>query len=109
MIPLVTVDQIKARLKFDHDADDDDLAQLALACSKLVLNYLKVSSDFYESSNSTESEPGTVPDEVQAATIYLVGVLLRDPSGSEMDKWKLGYLPMPVIAMLYPLRDPALA
>lgn len=115
MIELVTLDQIKARLRIDTDAEDGDLVGFMQSASRMVLSYLKLEDDAYLNSDGTmdvDSETSgyyEVPAEVQAATLYLAGVLYRDRDGGEVDKWAPGYLPAPVTAMLYPLRDPTLA
>ncbi len=120
MTMLVSLAQTKARLRFDTDAEDVDLTFMIEAASQMVMNYLKTDESFF--AGSEYDTDGTWPadtdgvligadsyPEVQTATIYLAGVLKRDPDGVEMDKWQMGYLPFPVMAMLYPLRDPALA
>lgn len=120
MTMLVGLAETKARLRFDHDAEDADLTLLIQAASQMVLNYLKMDeSEFAGSEYDTDGDYPTDTDgvligmdafpDVRAATIYLVGVLKRDPDGAEMDKWEHGYLPRPVMAMLYTLRDPAIA
>jgi hypothetical protein len=101
MPELVDLDQVKARLQYDHDADDDDLQALLEAASEMVLSYLKLDSDYYDGED--------VPGAVQTAVIMLVGILKRDPSMREANTWQPGYLPAPVTAILYPLRDPTLA
>lgn len=114
MIALVTLQQVKDRLKFDHDEQDADLQALIYAASGMVLNYLKTDESVFLNSEgaqefTSEGAIDTVLPEIQAATIYLVGILVRDTDGVEMEKWQHGYLPTPVTSMLYPLRHPALA
>ena len=117
---LVSVERAKAVLRFDHDAEDAVLEFTIQAASRMILNYLKYDeSAFAGSDYDTDGEYPTDTDgvligmdsfpDVQAATLFLVGVMRRDPDGAEMDKWEMGYLPKPVMAMLYTLRDPALA
>lgn len=102
MIELVTKDRVKAALRLDGNDDDAALDLLISAASGSVLNYLK-------SAGSGMIDPNTAPNEVQIATIYLIGVLLRNPDNDTERAFDQGYLPMPVTAILYPLRDPALA
>ena len=114
MIELVTLAQVKARLRFDHDTEDADLQGLIYGASAAVMNYLKLDHDAYLNSDGTmdlnsDGSYDEVPQEVQLATILLVGIMSRDRDGVEADKWQHGYLPMPVMSLLYPLRDPALA
>ena len=113
---LVTVEQAKERLRVTHDTEDADLTNMIEGASAAVLNYLGIDgSAFYVPTNSesevssSESDPQlVVPAEVQTATLILVGMLYRDRDGVEAKDWEHGYLPKPVTAFLYPLRDPAM-
>lgn len=111
MVMLVGLDQAKARLRFDHDAEDADLTLMIEGASAAVLNYLKGDQVFVDSFGEVESDSTgpIVPPEIQNATLMLVGILSRDRDGQESEKWQQGYLPFPVIALLYPLRTPALS
>lgn len=106
MVMLVDLDQTKERLRFDHDLEDDTLTLLIEGASGAVMNYLNLAHTFYDDSFGS---PADVPAEVQNAVLLLTGILSRDRSGVEMKDWEQGYLPRPVTALLYPLRDPALA
>lgn len=106
MTMLVDLDLAKLRLRIDQDVEDDSVTLAIEGASGAVLNYLKVDQDTYTDSNGDVVD---VPPEVQNATLCLAGILLRDPSGTEMKDWEMGYLPRPVMALLYPLRDPALS
>lgn len=115
MIELVTLQQTKARIRVVHDAEDADILGMIQAASRMVLSYLKLDEAAYLNSdgtmdlNSDTLGYDEVPEEVQAATIYLVGVLYRDRDGAEAEKWPVNYLPLPVVAMLYPLRVPTVS
>lgn len=114
MIELVTLDAVKNRLKVDGTADDSNLQGLIYGASRMVLNYLKLDESAYLNSDGTmdlnsDNAYDEVPEEVAVATILLVGILYRDPDGTEMEKWQHGYLPVPVMSILYPLRDPSVA
>lgn len=111
MVMLVSLDQAKQRLRFDHDEDDNDLTLMIEGASAAVLNYLKSDQVFVDSFGDVESDSAgpIVPHEIQNATLMLVGILSRDRDGEEMEKWQHGLLPFPVLALLYPLRDPALS
>lgn len=112
MIELVTLDQVKARLKVDGDLEDMNLQGLIYGASRMVLNYLNLDESAYlNSDNTMDLNTDTlgydeVPEEVQVATILLVGYLYRDPDGAESEGWDKGYLPTPVVSILYPLRTP---
>jgi hypothetical protein len=109
MVMLVEVEEVKSRIRFDHDEEDDDIELAIRSASAAVLNYLKVPHDHYtDSSESSGEVPADVPDEVTQAVITLVAIWKRDPAGVEMKDWEMGYLPRPVMAILYPLRDPAM-
>jgi hypothetical protein len=113
MVMLATLEQTKLRLRADHGVEDEDLELAIAGASAAVLNYLKLPHDTYSDSSGEVpvNSSGTigVPAEVVNAVLMLVGILSRDRDGQEMEKWQHGYLPMPVIALLYPLRDPSLA
>lgn len=114
MISLVTLEQVKDRLKIDGTADDSNLQGLIYGASRMVLNYLELDEEHYlNSDGEMEIDTDTrgyfeVPEEVQVATILLIGILYRDPDGTESEKWSRGFLPNPVVAILYPLRDPTI-
>lgn len=115
MIELVTLEQTRQALQMTHTGQDDLIVGLIRASSRMVLSYLKLDEDAYLNSDGTmEMDSATlgydeVPAEVQAATLYLVGVLFRDRDGAESEKWSPGYLPGPVLSMLYPLRTPTVS
>jgi gp6-like head-tail connector protein len=105
MVMLVEVEEVKGRIRFDHDEEDADIELAINSASAAVLNYLKVPHDNYDDSFGVVTD---VPFEVVQAVITLVSIWKRDPAGVEMKDWEMGYLPRPVMAILYPLRDPAL-
>lgn len=107
---LVTLEAAKANLQMDHDQDDADIESKILQASAAVLNYLDLGYDLYADStgeipNDANGEPD-VPFEVRAATLLLVNYLYKGVD----DKVQLdhGYLPRPVMNILYPLRTPAI-
>lgn len=108
MVMLVELEQVKARLRFDNDAEDEDIELAIEGASGAVINYLNGGETLYRDSFG-EVVLADVPAVVTTAVIHLVGIWKRDPSGVEMEKWQQGYLPAPITAILYPLRDPALA
>lgn len=121
---LVTVQQAKAHLRVDPDwdGDDEDIELKVHVASGLVLTYLKNHGVLYEYERDSDSEivldsdgePTIAEDidgkvlryEVKGAVLILTGILYRDRDGQEMVNWAQGYLPAPVTALLYPLRDP---
>src|SRR5688500_12893973 len=112
MIELVTIEQAKLMIREVRNHEDDLIVTLIRAASRMVLSYLKLEEDAYLNSDGTMDQDSAtlgyneVPEEVQAATLYLIGVLFRDRDGAESEKWTPGFLPAPVVSMLYPLRLP---
>jgi hypothetical protein len=125
MLQYVTLQQAKDHLRVDHDSEDNDITLKIVAASGAIKNYLKFSSPYepMRDSNDTplldsndipildEDSSGNpiVRWEVRAAVLMLLGIFYRDRDGQEMKDWAHGYLPAPITALLYPLRDPAIA
>lgn len=113
MTMLVSIDQAKAALRYDDD--DNDLAiQLAIeAASSACLTYLKTPDAYQDSSGiiptDSNGDPLDIPADVQRAVIFLAGSYLRDPAGIEGKDLDMNYLPRPVLALLYPYRNPTYA
>ena len=102
---LITLQEAKDHLRIDIDDEDVHLELLVNAASDAVLNYLKIDgSEYYDSSDMLDA-----PYAVQAATLLMTGYLYRLRDNNEGGEYQQGYLPMPVTALLYPLRDPAIA
>lgn len=102
----VTPQQCRDALKYDNEDNEDDMIFAIEAASEAIRNYLKSSADDYFDSEGILVED-EVPAVVRRATIYLVGVMLKNPDGSE--DYQPGNLPMAVTSLLTPLRDPAIA
>jgi len=121
MAMLVTLEQAKDHLQMDHDADDADITLKIHAASGAVVNYLKSSADpYFDSSGNVITDSSgdpEVPFEVKAATLILVAEMYKNREGLTEDPiggaaqitYGYGYLPRSVVALLYPLRDPACA
>lgn len=119
MLMLVTLDEVKAALHITHDDDDATLQLFIAAASQAVVNFLDTQAHVVLGYDSPAESPydsppatGTAPPEVKAATIILTGHLFRDPDGNSGNPdmaFQNGWLPRPVVALLYPLRDPAVA
>lgn len=109
---LVSLEKAKRHLRMDHDADDEMILDITYQASAVVLNYLKdTGNDQFMDSSGDMIAGVDVPWEVQAATLIMVGVLYRNPTGEGgtiNPAFSHGMLPDPVTALLYPLRDPAL-
>lgn len=120
----VTLARAKQHLNMDHDQDDNLIEVYVQAASGAVKNYLKSASPYEVERDSNDDiivdssgDPIYVVDSngdkevsypVQAATLLMVGFLYKDRDENPDDAFARGYLPKPVTALLYPLRDPAL-
>ena len=120
----VTLERGKQHLNMDHDLDDVLITAYIGAASSAVKNYLKSASAYEVERDSNDDpildssgDPTYVVDssgdkvvkyEVQAATLLQLGFLYKDRDENADGAYDRGYLPKPVTALLYPLRDPAL-
>jgi hypothetical protein len=121
----VTLERGKQHLNMDHDLDDVLITAYIGAASGAVKNYLKSASPYEVERDSNDDpildssgDPTYITDssgdkvvkyEVQAATLLQLGFLYKDRDENPDSAFDRGYLPKPVTALLYPLRDPALA
>lgn len=116
MTMIVTLQEASEHLRRDTTDDDADLTLKIHAASGAVLNYLKSGADAFKDTNGqffTDTNGDILcPFEVKAATLLLIGEFYKNREGEqsgEIDaQFGFGYLPRPVVALLYPLRDPAL-
>lgn len=117
---LVSLNKGKEHLRVDHDAEDSLIELYIKAASAAILNYLKDGKDsFLDSTNLDSSdevevdssgEPVGIPEDVQAATLIMLGYLYKNRDNNDgyavSGAFGAGTLPLPVTALLYPLRDP---
>lgn len=110
---LVSLTQTKQMLRVDTDDDDALLTMLISAASRSVARYLKGQAGTLLSVDSPPDSPpsdlSVINEDIAVATIILVGHFYRNPDNDVEAAFEQGYLPKPVTAILYPLRDPALA
>jgi len=120
----VTLERGKHHLNMDHDLDDVLITAYIGAASGAVKNYLKSASPYEVERDSNDDpildssgDPTYVVDssddkivkyEVQAAVLLMLGFLYKDRDENPDSAFDRGFLPKPVTALLYPLRDPAL-
>lgn len=115
VLPLITLARAKQHERIDTDAEDSYLDMLIRAASSAVLNYLKDQGVESFTDSAGELIPDSngdaldVPDVVQWATLLMFGHLYKIRDENTDDAFEMGYLPKPVMALLYPLRDPSLA
>ena len=116
---LVTLQQAKEHLRIDIGDGDADLTLKINGASGAVLNYLKGANRFVRALD-VDGEPVVDADgkpvytsevlfEVQAAVLLMLGYLNKNRDNDKDHEYESGYLPRPVTALLFPLRDPALA
>jgi hypothetical protein len=112
MAKLVTLEETRLRLNVVSTEDNDTTLEFLIEdASALVINYLgaRAESVLELDTSGVFVEGSAVPHAVRAATVMLVGYLFENRDGDEHGAFTAGYLPAPVVSMLYPLRDPALA
>ncbi|ARC37893.1 phage gp6-like head-tail connector protein [Paracoccus yeei] len=109
MAVLASLQEVRSALRIDSDDYDPTLALLIEAASGAVINYLKSSADQYLGPDGEVLPDVVIPPTIKAATIFLVGHMMRNPDNDTEKAFTHGFLPYPVMSMLYPLRDPALA
>lgn len=110
---LVTLQQASDHLRRDTDADDNDLILKIEGASEAVAAYLKTAgmASFTDSAGDlildSNGDAVGVPRQIQSATLLMVGHLYRDRDADSDKAYEMGYLPRPVTALLFSLRDPA--
>ena len=99
---LATLDQARAQISIAHTADDTLLTEMLEAASEAVLTYLRA-----------EEVPARAMFAARQATLILVAEWFKNREAEQQGQvdaqFGYGYLPQPVIALLYPHRDPAVA
>ena len=102
---IVTLQEARDQLQSTHSADDTHLTQLINAASEAVLTYLKLAEE--------SAIPVTANFAAKQATLILVAEFYRNREGEQSgevgQEFGYGYLPRPVVALLYPHRDPSIS
>lgn len=111
---LVTLQQAYDYLRADADQDQANVELMVEAASAAVVNYLGDGADSWLDSQGepildSNGEADDVPAAVKMAVLYLAAWFYRNRDADPEKAFHPGYLPAPVTAMLYPLRDPTLA
>lgn len=123
MTMLITLDEAKAHLRVDHNLDDDDIEDAIEDASAAVLAYigdnqylfLDTGGDALDLEDTSADQAGLRAQALcKRATKLLVGTFYRYRDGAaetvQVDsRFGYGYLPQPVTALLYSLRDPTVA
>jgi hypothetical protein len=104
---LVSLEEVRLHSRITHSVEDDDLVAKISDASAAVLTYLGSRADFLQSDG--EPDFSLMPRQVRQATLKLVESFFTDRGGGggANSEWTYNYLPPAVVALLYPLRDPA--
>lgn len=117
---LVSLQMAKDHLNVPDDDQDILIDMYCSAASGAVLNYLGGASPWdpvrdaegviqLDSNDEIVYDTDTLRHEVQASILFLVGYLFRNRDENPAGAFEHGFLPAPVTALLYPLRDPVVA
>jgi hypothetical protein len=114
MFLIVSLARTKEALRILHNDEDGILELYISAASRAVVRYLKGNAGELLSIDSPPNSPpddlDDVPEDIALAVIMLTGIIYRQPDGDDAKAFaEHGYLPRPVTALLYPLRDPSFA
>lgn len=124
MIEYVTLTEASDHLRRDTTDDDNDLSLKIKGASAAVRNYLKQewrayvfavdsNGDVIVDSNGNpvpeeDSSGPIIRPEVKVATLQMIGEMYKYREGEQTGRINegYGYLPIAVVALLYPLRKP---
>ncbi len=84
MTALLTLEEIKAHLRVDHDADDDMLMDKVRQATAVLLAYIQGSRDKVIREDGELIGRGINPDE--GAAMRLTGMLYRNPDLAEREE-----------------------
>jgi len=107
MLSLVTLEEARLQLRVDGALDDTKIAQVILAASAIVLNHIKVVVPVEDSPDTRLTQmfdSETVPEEVKAAVLLIVGDLYENREGQNANP-----ISPTIEALLCARRDPTLA
>lgn len=106
---LVSLELARAQIRSDTTDDNADLLLKIKAASRAVVTYLKDPSFADSSGGIPEDSAGIavdVPEDVQLATLLLIGYFYKQRDEDGNHEFEAGALPRPVTALLYPYRVP---
>lgn len=114
MAMLVSLEQARTHLRIDTSDGDTDLTLKIKGASRAVLEYIKNGADPFTDSTGEPYEDSNgvalgIPEDVQSATLFLLGYLDRNRASDKDGGFDRGWLPDPVTALLCPYRTPSLA
>ncbi len=113
MVMLVSLQRTKDHLEWDSSDRDDFVTLKIHHASALILNFIKNGPDLFTDSAGdpivdSNEEPIGIPYELQAATLLMVGHLVKNRDGDPDKAFKHGMLPDDVTALIYIHRTPTL-
>ncbi len=85
MTALLTLEEIKAHLRVDHDADDDMLMDKVRQATAVLLAYIQGSRDKVIREDG-ELIPGEALTRMKGAAMRLTGMLYRNPDLAEREE-----------------------
>lgn len=118
---LVTLEEARAHLRSDTDADDADLTLKIEAASEAVLDYLadyltldSNGDPVLDSDGQIAFIPERAAKRIKHATLLTIAYMYRERDGSQEHavpaQWGYGYaLPQGATALLFSLRKPTVA
>jgi len=123
MDEFITLDEARDHLRIDTTDDDNDLRLKIQGASSAVMRYLKTRRALWLAEEDSNGDPmldsngwpvpligsdgqTVINPVIKSATLLMTGYLYRNRSDNEGAAFQQGFLPMPVTALLYPLRDP---
>lgn len=117
---LVSLDAARQHCRVDEEdssgtsPNDPMLTRYIAAASAAVMRYLGDSNVLNSGGEFDEDSSGPlVPADIQQATLLLVGEFFNSreaqQEGAMDSQFGYGYLPRPVVALLYPYRAPVIA
>jgi hypothetical protein len=109
---LVTVQQAQDHLRIDDDSlNASEITVYIKAASQAIVRYLGAGADvFFDANGDPIFDSSDLLDgyeDVQSAVLLLIGYLYKNRDNNQGNEFS-NYLPAPVIALLYPLRDPTI-
>lgn len=112
-VDLVSLAQAQDHLRDFYAENEGHIALLITAASRACITYLDGGEDAFADSDGQIAQdssgiPQGVPEDIQAACLLLVGEFYRNRGGEQGGAIGEGYgfLPRPVVALLFPHRSP---
>ena len=105
MTAILTLEEIKAHLRVDHDADDDMLMDKVRQATAVLLAYIQGSRDKVIREDG-ELIPGEALTRMKGAAMRLTGMLYRNPDLAEREDLGPGERPFSGSGLMAAVRGP---